>query len=64
MEPVLLRPEEAAKALGLGRSMIYRLLASQALTSVSIGRSRRIPRAALEDFVRRLVEDQSAQGQP
>jgi len=51
MEPLLLSPKEAAKALGLSQSYIYELLASEALPSITIGRTRRIPRRALEDFV-------------
>ena len=65
MEPLLLRPEEAAGILGIGRSRIYELLAAGELPVVRIGRFRRIPVAALrvwiEDRVVRLGEmgDQS-----
>jgi excisionase family DNA binding protein len=57
MEPVLLKPEEAARALGLGRSKIYQLLATGALPSLTIGRSRRIHRDALESFIQRLRQE-------
>lgn len=50
----LLRPEEAAEYLALSRARIYELLASGQIESVNIGRSRRIPLAALDDFVNRL----------
>ena len=46
-----LSPKEAAKALGLSQSYVYELLASEALPSITIGRTRRIPRRALEAFV-------------
>ena len=52
--PLLYRPEEAARALGTSRSRLFELLASGDVQSVQIGRSRRIPRAALEDYVDRL----------
>ena len=51
MEPLLLTPKETAKALGLSQSYVYELLASNTLPSITIGRTRRIPRRALEDFV-------------
>ena len=53
---LLLRVEEAADILGLGRSKVYELLASKQLESISIGRSRRIPTDALERYVARLRE--------
>lgn len=51
---LLLRPEEGARALGVSRARLYELLASGEIESVRIGRSRRIPRQALEAFVERL----------
>jgi excisionase family DNA binding protein len=48
---VLLRPLEAANALGISRSSVYELMASGDLGSITIGRSRRIPRDALKEFV-------------
>lgn len=59
-DQLLLRPEEAAKALGLGRSKVFELMASGAIASVRIGRSRRIPRAALTDYVERLASNGAA----
>lgn len=53
MDRILYRPEEAADALGLSRATIYELLRSKELDSITIGRSRRIPRTAIEDFVAR-----------
>lgn len=51
---LLLRPEEAAQVLGIGRSTLYELMAAGEVESVRIGKSRRIPIAALEDYVERL----------
>jgi excisionase family DNA binding protein len=53
----LLRVEEAAEWLGLGRTKAYELVYRGMLPSVTIGRSRRVPVAALQDFVDRLVEN-------
>ena len=51
---MLVRPEEAASVLGIGRTKVYELMRSGALRSVRIGGLRRIPAAALEEFVARL----------
>lgn len=51
MEPLLLRPEEAARLLDLGRSTLYQLIGGGELPSVTIGRARRIPLAALRAWI-------------
>jgi excisionase family DNA binding protein len=53
----LLRVEEAAEWLGLSRTKAYELVYRGTLPSVTIGRSRRVPVAALEAFVNRLIEN-------
>lgn len=54
----LLRAEEAATLLGLGRSKIYQLIASRAIPVVRIGRSVRIPRTALLRWIEERTESQ------
>ncbi|WP_131764618.1 excisionase family DNA-binding protein [Candidatus Protofrankia californiensis] len=54
MTKLLLTPVEAAESLAVSRSTVYELLAVGVLESVYIGRSRRIPRAALDAYVDRL----------
>lgn len=63
MEQLLLRPEEAAHALGIGRSAVYDALRTGELESVRIGRSRRIPTEAVERYVERLRELSDEDGQ-
>lgn len=54
---LLLRPIEAAEAIGIGRSKIYELLASGELPSIRIGGSVRVPVDALHAWIdRQLVE--------
>ena len=48
---LLLTAEEAAEALRIARSRVFDLMAGGQLPSVKIGRSRRITRQALEDYV-------------
>jgi excisionase family DNA binding protein len=54
---LLLRPEDAARALGVGRTKVYELMRSGALRSVRVGGLRRVPVAALNEFVIRLEEE-------
>lgn len=50
---LLLTPEEAAAELGIGRTRLYRLIGTGAIESMKLGRSRRIPRVCLEEYVER-----------
>ena len=58
--PLLLRVDEAARLLSLGRSTVYELLASGALPVVKIGTVRRIPLAGLQDWVARQTTNGGA----
>jgi excisionase family DNA binding protein len=48
-EPLLLRPTEAARLLGISRSNLYELLAAGEIPTIHIGRSVRIPLAQPKD---------------
>lgn len=61
MDKLLLRVEEAAKALGLGRAKTYELLMSGALESCTIGRRRLVSARALRVYVERLEAGGDAQ---
>lgn len=49
--PLLHRPERAAERLDVGRTTVYELIKSGELKSVKIGRARRVPEAALVEFI-------------
>jgi len=51
---LLLTVEEAAKRLLLGRTLVYRLISSGELESVTVGRLRRIPAECLAEYVAAL----------
>ena len=51
VEPLLLKAGDVAKLLGLGRSKVFAMLAVGELPVIRIGRSVRVPRAALEDWI-------------
>ncbi len=57
MEPILLRPEQAAEALNVSRSTIYQLLRRNEITSIKIGAARRIRPEALREYVERNSPD-------
>jgi excisionase family DNA binding protein len=57
MEKLLLSPAEAAAHLSIGRSKVYELMRLGELRSVKIGASRRIPQAALADFIAALARE-------
>ena len=64
MEKLLLRPVEAAEAIGIGRSKVYELLASGELPSIRVGASVRVPLDALRAWiVRQLADAGEAAGQ-
>ncbi|MHA3700758.1 helix-turn-helix domain-containing protein [Jatrophihabitans sp. YIM 134969] len=54
VERLLLTVEQAADQLGVCRTTMYQLLNAGQVRSVRIGRSRRVPRAALSSFVASL----------
>lgn len=54
--PMLLRTEDVARALGIARSTVYVLVAGGELPVVRIGRAVRVPREAVERWVRDHTE--------
>lgn len=59
-DPLLLTPLAASRRLSLARSTLYELMLTGQIVSVKIGRARRIPVAALNDYIDRLVREQGA----
>ncbi len=51
---LLLRPTEAAEAVGMSRARIYRAIQEHEIESVLIGRSRRVTPAALQAWISRV----------
>ncbi|MET9515053.1 helix-turn-helix domain-containing protein [Streptomyces sp. NPDC002994] len=48
----LLTVPEVMERLKLGRSKVYDLIRTHRLSSITIGRARRIPADAVQDFIR------------
>ena len=57
---VLLTVEAAAEQLSISRTMMFALLKAGEVTSVRVGRLRRIPAVELDVYARRLVAEQRA----
>jgi excisionase family DNA binding protein len=55
VEPLLLRADEAAIVLGVGRTKVFEMLASGELPAIRIGRCLRVPKDRLE----RWIDEQS-----
>ena len=51
--------EEAAKLLGIGRTLMYQLVTSGEIDSFKIGRKRRVPGGAIDGYIKRLRAGQS-----
>jgi excisionase family DNA binding protein len=56
----LLTVEEAAQRLSIGRTTMYVLLKNGQITSIRIGRLRRVPTEALTAYTTRLTAQQRA----
>lgn len=48
------RPDEAAKMIGVGRDTVYTLMRSGRLRSIKVGRIRLIPVAAIDELLSRI----------
>jgi excisionase family DNA binding protein len=57
-ERLAYRPAEAAHALSVSRTTIYKWMEDGVLTSVTAGRARLIPAAELRDFLERPRRDE------
>lgn len=55
----MLRVEEGAGLIRVSRSKMFELIKSGEIRSVKIGRSRRIPASALDEYVARLLDEQA-----
>jgi excisionase family DNA binding protein len=52
---VLLTIDEAAKAMSVGRTLLYDLLMRKEIASIKVGRVRRVPRAAIDEYIHRQL---------
>jgi excisionase family DNA binding protein len=55
--PRVLRVEEAARALGIGRSLVYDLIRTGRLRSLKVGSRRLIPITAIDEVISELSKE-------
>lgn len=54
---LLLTVDQAARRLGVGRSLMYELLTAGEVGSIHVGRLRKVPARALEEYVERRLSE-------
>lgn len=58
-EPRLLRVDDAARLLNIGRSAVYDLIRSRRLRTIKIGARRLVPREAIDEAIDLLLREAS-----
>jgi len=59
MDKLLMKPSEVGQVLGIGRSLVYSLIAQGVIPSVRLGRTIRVPKASLEKWI---IDHENAKG--
>ena len=57
---ILVSVTDAARMLSIGRTASWELVRKQKIKSVKIGRTRRVPIAAIQDYIERLMDGDAA----
>lgn len=57
-EPLMVKPLEAARLIGVGKNVMYQLLASGDVSSIKLGHSRLVPVSSLRAWIARELEAQ------
>jgi excisionase family DNA binding protein len=58
--PMLVTVDQVAKMLGIGRTTAWELVRKQKIKSVKIGRTRRVPIEAIQEYIERLMNKDAA----
>ena len=59
-KPILVSVVEVARMLSIGRTIAWELVRKQKIKSVKIGRTRRVPIAAIQEYIERLTDEDAA----
>jgi excisionase family DNA binding protein len=57
---MLLTIDEAAQAMSVGRTLLYDLMIRKEIASIKVGRVRRVPLAAIDDYINRPLTNTRA----
>ena len=56
-KPILVSVADAAQMLSIGRTAAWELVRKRKIRSVKIGRTRRVPIVAIQEYIQRLMDD-------
>jgi excisionase family DNA binding protein len=56
-KPILVTVDELAAMLSIGRTAAWELVRKRKINSVKIGRTRRVPVSAIQEYVEQLLDD-------
>jgi excisionase family DNA binding protein len=56
-KPILVSVVEVARMLSIGRTAAWELVRKQKIKSVKIGRTRRVPIVAIQEYIQWLMDD-------
>ena len=59
-KPILVSVVEVARMLSIGRTAAWELVRKQKIKSVKIGRTRRVPLVAIQDYIQNLLDEDAA----
>ncbi len=59
-KPILVSVIEVARMLSIGRTAAWELVRKQKIKSVKIGRTRRVPTAAIQEYIQWLMDEDAA----
>jgi len=59
-KPILVSVVEVARMLSIGRTAAWELVRKQKIRSVKIGRTRRVPIVAIQDYIQWLMDEDAA----
>jgi len=59
-QPVLVTVDQVAKMLSIGRTAAWELVRQGKIKSIKIGRTRRVPIAAIQEYIERLMDEDAA----
>jgi excisionase family DNA binding protein len=59
-KPILVSVVEASRLLSIGRTAAWDLVRKRKIRSVKIGRTRRVPVEAIQEYVQRLMDEDAA----
>ena len=62
MTESLLTVKQVAARLAIGRTTVYELIAREELKTIKIGRARRVPESALEQWIAQQLDGQGTEG--